>query len=115
MRSLGAKVKYLSGGNQQKIIVSRWLMKNLDVLVFIEPTRGVDVGAKTEIYRILEDLAGQGKAIVIISTDTTEVLQLSDRIFVMVGGQINAILEGQTDDETLARLIQGKQAKEASA
>ena len=115
MRSLKAKVKYLSGGNQQKIIVSRWLMKNLDVLVFIEPTRGVDVGAKTEIYRILENLADQGKAIVIISTDTTEILQLSDRIFVMVNGSINAEIDGKTDDETLARLIQGKQEKKVIA
>lgn len=115
MRSLSAKVKYLSGGNQQKIIVSRWLMKSLDVLVFIEPTRGVDVGAKTEIYRILESLAQQGKAIVVVSTDTTEILQLSDRIFVMVDGQIHAVLEEQTDEETLARLIQGKQEKKVIA
>ena len=115
MRSLQTKVKYLSGGNQQKIIVSRWLLKSLDVLVFIEPTRGVDVGAKTEIYRILEELADQGKAIVVISTDTTEILQLSDRIFVMVDGHIHKVLEGRTDDETLMRLIQGKEGKEASA
>ena len=111
MRSLKAKVKYLSGGNQQKIIVSRWLLKNLDVLVFIEPTRGVDVGAKTEIYRILAGLAEMGKAIVVISTDTTEILQLSDRIFVMVDGQISSMLEGTVDDETLMRLIQGRQEK----
>ncbi len=115
MRSLKTKVKYLSGGNQQKIIVSRWLLKSLDVLVFIEPTRGVDVGAKTELYRILEELADQGKAIVVISTDTTEILQLSDRIFVMVDGRIHRVLEGRTDDETLMRLIQGKTGKKVSA
>lgn len=115
MRSLSSKVKHLSGGNQQKIIVSRWLMKSLDVLVFIEPTRGVDVGAKTEIYRILESLAQQGKAIIVISTDTTEILQLSDRIFVMVDGRIHAELQEQTDEETLARLIQGKPEKKVIA
>lgn len=115
MRSLSTRVKFLSGGNQQKVIVSRWLMKNLDVLVFIEPTRGVDVGAKTEIYRILESLARQGKAIIVISTDTTEILQLSDRIFVMVNGEITAVLDEPTDEETLARLIQGKSEKKVIA
>ncbi|MCL1854167.1 MAG: sugar ABC transporter ATP-binding protein [Clostridia bacterium] len=115
MRSPKAKVKFLSGGNQQKIIVSRWLLKNLDVLVFIEPTRGVDVGAKTEIYRILTGLAELGKAIVVISTDTTEILQLADRIIVMVDGQISGALEGAADDETLIRLIQGKPEKKVTA
>lgn len=115
MRSLFAKVKFLSGGNQQKIIVSRWLMKDLDIIVFIEPTRGVDVGAKTEIYRILETLASQGKAIVVISTDTTEILQLSDRIYIMVNGKISTMLNEPTDEETLARLIQGNPEKKVSA
>ncbi len=115
MRSMNEKVKYLSGGNQQKIIVSRWLMKNLDILIFIEPTRGVDVGAKTEIYRILESLSKQGKAIVVISTDTSEILRLADRIFVMVDGKISSVIEGRSDEETLARLIQGKQGKKVNA
>jgi ABC-type multidrug transport system ATPase subunit len=88
------------------------MLKSLDVLVFIEPTRGVDVGAKTELYSILEELADQGKAIVVISTDTTEILQLSDRIFVMVDGRIHRVLEGRTDDETLMRLISGQNGKE---
>lgn len=109
-RSLHTKVKYLSGGNQQKVIVSRWLLRNLDVLVFIEPTRGVDVGAKAEIYKILERLAKEGKAIVVISTDATEILQISDRIHVMCNGRISATLTGPADEETLARLIQGKEA-----
>lgn len=110
MSGINTKVQFLSGGNQQKAIVSRWLLRNLDVLVFIEPTRGVDVGAKAEIYKILEELAGEGKAIVVISTDTTEILQLSDRIFVMCQGKVSNIIEGKTDEETLARLIQGKEA-----
>lgn len=111
MSSIHGKVQFLSGGNQQKAIVSRWLLRNLDVLVFIEPTRGVDVGAKAEIYKILEELAAEGKAIVVISTDTTEILQLSDRIFVMCDGKVNSVIEGKTDEETLARLIQGKEAE----
>lgn len=111
MSSIDTKVQFLSGGNQQKAIVSRWLLRNLDVLVFIEPTRGVDVGAKAEIYKILEELAAEGKAIVIISTDTTEILQLSDRIFVMCGGEVSHVIEGKSDEETLARLIQGKEAQ----
>ena len=110
MSGINTKVQFLSGGNQQKAIVSRWLLRNLDVLVFIEPTRGVDVGAKAEIYKILEELAGEGKAIVVISTDTTEILQLSDRIFVMCQGKVSNIIEGKTDEEALARLIQGKEA-----
>ena len=110
MSSIHTKVQFLSGGNQQKAIVSRWLLRNLDVLVFIEPTRGVDVGAKAEIYKILEELAKEGKAIVVISTDTTEILQLSDRIFVMCGGKVSNVIEGRTDEETLARMIQGKEA-----
>ena len=110
MRALKAKVKFLSGGNQQKIIVSRWLLRDLDVLVFLEPTRGVDVGAKTEIYRILTALADQGKAIVVVSTDTTEILQVSDRIVVMTDGKINQILEGKTTEDVLARLVQKKEA-----
>ncbi len=110
MRALKAKVKFLSGGNQQKVIVSRWLLRDLDVLVFLEPTRGVDVGAKTEIYRILADLAGSGKAIVVVSTDTTEILQLSDRIVVMAEGKIHQILESETTEDVLARLIQKKGA-----
>lgn len=107
MSSIRTKVQFLSGGNQQKAIVSRWLLKDLDVLVFIEPTRGVDVGAKADIYKILEDLAAEGKAIVVVSTDTQEILQLSDRIFVMCGGRVSSVIEGKSDEETLARLIQG--------
>lgn len=109
MSNISTKIQFLSGGNQQKAIVSRWLLRNLDILVFIEPTRGVDVGAKAEIYKILEELAAEGKAIVVISTDTTEILQLSDRIFVMFGGKVSHVIEGRTDEETLARMIQGKE------
>lgn len=110
MRNLRTKIRFLSGGNQQKALVSRWLMRQMEVLVFLEPTRGVDVGAKAEIYRILEQLAQEGRAIVVVSTDTSEILQISDRIVVMYDGKISNVLEGAADEETLARMIQGKEA-----
>lgn len=110
MRNIFTPIKFLSGGNQQKAILSRWLLKSLDLLVFIEPTRGVDVGAKSEIYRLLENLAKKGKAIVVVSTDTTEILGLSDRIFVMKDGRIRGVLETTPKEEELLRMVQGKEA-----
>ncbi len=108
MRNITTPIKYLSGGNQQKAILSRWLLKNLDILIFLEPTRGVDVGAKSEIYKILEDLAIQGKTIIVVSTDTTEILKISDRIFVMKDGRINGIMDSEKEEEELLKLVQGK-------
>jgi len=85
---------YLSGGNQQKLLVARWLETNSRVIMFDEPTRGIDVGAKFEMYRLINQLAGQGKAIVIISSELPEVLGISDRILVMRAGRI----AGEIDD-----------------
>ncbi len=79
---------YLSGGNQQKLLVARWLASDSRILIFDEPTRGIDVGAKHEMYRLIRDLARRGKAIVMISSELPEVLGLSDRILVMRGGGI---------------------------
>jgi len=110
MRNIFTPIKFLSGGNQQKAILSRWLLKSLDLLVFIEPTRGVDVGAKSEIYRLLENLAQKGKAIVVVSTDTTEILGLSDRIIVMKDGRIRGVLDTTPGEEELLRMVQGKEA-----
>jgi ribose transport system ATP-binding protein len=73
----------LSGGNQQKVLLARWLYRNCDILICDEPTRGIDVGAKFEIYHLLGELAGRGKAIVVISSDLKELLMLCDRIAVM--------------------------------
>jgi ribose transport system ATP-binding protein len=95
-------VKNLSGGNQQKIVISKWLAKDCDVLIFDEPTRGIDVGAKEEIYALLNDLAGQGKAIMMISSELPEVLRLSHRIVVMSAGRVTAILDNaEADQETI--------------
>jgi ABC-type sugar transport system ATPase subunit len=86
-------VETLSGGNQQKVLISRWLLRNPEVLVISEPTRGIDVGAKAEIYRIMRELAAAGKAILMISSELTEVIGMSDRIIVMRSGAIEGIID----------------------
>ena len=88
----------LSGGNQQKLLLARWLMAGSDFLIFDEPTRGIDVGAKTEVYRLLADLADAGKAILLISSDLPEVLGVCDRVIVMRDGRVAASL--QKDEAT---------------
>jgi ribose transport system ATP-binding protein len=80
-------LKNLSGGNQQKVIIARWLMKNSDIFIFDEPTRGIDVGAKSEIYNLMDELVKQGKSIIMISSELPEVLRMSDRIVVMCEGR----------------------------
>ena len=85
--SMEQLLKNLSGGNQQKVIIARWLMKNSDIFIFDEPTRGIDVGAKSEIYALMEDLVKQGKSIIMISSELAEVLRMSDRIVVMCEGR----------------------------
>jgi ribose transport system ATP-binding protein len=92
----------LSGGNQQKVVLGRWLENDSAVLVLAEPTRGVDVGARAEIYQVLETLADEGIAILVISTDAEEVLKISDRIIVMSRGQITDVVPRQ--EASLARL-----------
>lgn len=80
-------VKFLSGGNQQKVIIGKWLLMNTDVLIFDEPTRGIDVGAKAEIYDLMQKLADSGKSIIMISSDLPEILRMSDRIVIMCEGR----------------------------
>lgn len=88
----------LSGGNQQKVIVGRWLEREVKVLLLAEPTRGVDVGARAEIYRVLTGLAGRGVAILVVSSDIEEVLRISDRIIVLSRGRVGAGLERKDAD-----------------
>ena len=88
------EVRLLSGGNQQKVVIAKWLLRDCDILIFDEPTRGIDVGAKAEIYRLLTDLAAEGKAIIVISSELPEVLRLSHRIAVMCEGRLTGILAG---------------------
>jgi inositol transport system ATP-binding protein len=88
--SLAQLIRNLSGGNQQKVLVSRWLLTLPDVLMIDEPTRGIDVGAKSEIHRLMSGLAREGKAILMVSSEMPEVLGMSDRVLVMSGGRITA-------------------------
>lgn len=87
------KVLYLSGGNQQKIVVGKWLLTKPDVIIMDEPTRGIDVGAKYEIYQLIQQLAGEGKAVLIISSEMQELLGVCDRIIVLREGQIAAEMD----------------------
>lgn len=91
--STDAPVRSLSGGNQQKVALARWLMTRPKILILDEPTQGIDVGAKAEIYRLMRELASEGMAILMISSETTEVLGMSDRVAVMSGGKIAGILD----------------------
>ncbi len=91
--STRAKVGSLSGGNQQKVVISKWLLRDCDILIFDEPTRGIDVGAKSEIYKLMAQLAAEGKSIIMISSDMPELLRLSDRIVVMCEGRVTGELD----------------------
>lgn len=93
--SIDQLVKYLSGGNQQKIIIGKWLTRDCDILIIDEPTRGIDVGAKAEIYKLLDELAGQGKTIMMISSELPEILRMSHRVVVMCEGRITGELSGE--------------------
>lgn len=84
---IAQKIRYLSGGNQQKSLIGRWLLEDLKVLMFAEPTRGIDVGSKAEIYRLMDDMAHQGMGILVLSTELPEVMGIADRIIVMRQGK----------------------------
>ena len=94
-------LKNLSGGNQQKVVIAKWLTRDCDVLIFDEPTRGIDVGAKDEIYNLLTKLAEEGKSIIMISSELPEVLRLSDRIAVMCDGRITGIIDNNKADQNI--------------
>ncbi len=101
-------IKNLSGGNQQKVLVARCLLTDPDVIIVDEPTRGIDVGAKSEIHSLITGLAGQGKAIIMISSEMPEVMGMSDRIIVMHEGEITGVLDrNEFDQETIMKLASG--------
>ena len=104
----------LSGGNQQKVSVARWLATKTKLLILDEPTQGVDVGAKSEIHKIIRALAKQGLAVLMISSDLPEVLGMSDRIGVMRGGTLAAMLPGGSDAHTVMSAALGQTGKEAA-
>lgn len=101
-------VESLSGGNQQKVILGKWLELQPDVLILNEPTRGIDVGAKAEIYKILDDLVSEGKCVIIITSEMPELLAMSDRIMVMFEGKISGVLDAKdADQETVVKYAIG--------
>ena len=95
------RVKNLSGGNQQKIVIAKWLARDCDILIFDEPTRGIDVGAKEEVYRVLQELADNGKALIVISSELPEVLRVAHRIVVMSNGRVTGVLDNDEADQEL--------------
>lgn len=98
-------IKSLSGGNQQKVLIGRWLANNPEILILDEPTRGIDVGAKYEIYCIIADLAKQGKSIIMISSEMSELIGMSDRVMVMCDGRVTGFIDGaQATQENIMEL-----------
>ena len=103
--SIKTPIQSLSGGNQQKVIISRWLANDPDVLIMDEPTRGIDVGAKYEIYCIIAELAKQGKSIIMISSEMPELIGMADRIMVMCDGRVTGVVDGKDmNQETIMEL-----------
>ena len=102
--SINQLVKNLSGGNQQKVVLAKWLLVDCEVIIFDEPTRGIDVGAKQEIYQLINALAAAGKAVIIISSELPELLGMSDRVIVMAEGRVTAELE--TREASQERIMQ---------
>ena len=91
--SIKQLVRNLSGGNQQKVVIAKWLVRNCDILIFDEPTRGIDVGAKSEIYKLMNQLAAEGKSIIMISSEMPELLRMSDRILIMCEGKMTGEID----------------------
>jgi ribose transport system ATP-binding protein len=101
--SLNRQIKFLSGGNQQKVLLARWLMRGLKIIVVDEPTRGIDVGAKSEIFALIDQLAADGLAVIMMTSEMPELLGLSDRIAVMAEGRLTAIMS--RDDATQEKIL----------
>ena len=97
------KAENLSGGNQQKVVIAKWLHTDADIYIFDEPTRGIDVGARDEIYEIMQSLIKNGSSIIMISSDLVEVLKMCDNVAVMKEGEITAVL--QNDDKLTQECI----------
>ena len=109
--SIKQQVQYLSGGNQQRVVIAKWLATNPKILLVDEPTRGIDVGAKSEIHALLNQLASQGVGILMISSELPEILAMSDRILVMYQGRIKAEIEGKrATEEIIMRFATGQAA-----
>jgi L-arabinose transport system ATP-binding protein len=115
--SIEQEVGKLSGGNQQKVVLARWLAAKPKLLILDEPTRGIDVGAKAEIYHLIDDLANEGLGIMFISSELSEILGLSDRIYVMQKGVLTGELSGEeaTEEKVLGLAMIEKLVAETTA
>jgi ribose transport system ATP-binding protein len=114
--SVSTQTSSLSGGNQQKVVLGKWLSMSPKVIIFDEPTRGIDVGAKGEIYELMRSLADSGVAILMISSDMEEVIGVSDRIAVMHEGRIGGLLErSEFSEDRVLQLAVGKSRQEVEA
>ena len=112
---LANPISSLSGGNQQKVVLAKWLSRNPTLLIVDEPTRGIDVGTKAEVHRLLDELAGEGVAILMISSELPEVLRLADRILVMREGRlVKEFVHADASEETIVAAATG-QAEAAAA
>ena len=111
--SFDQEAQFLSGGNQQKVIIARWLARDPEILIFCEPTRGVDVAAKAAIYKIMRDLARRGRAILMISSDLPEIIGVSDRILVMREGTLAGELPGGATEEEVMAIAVGARSRTA--
>ena len=102
-----AEVRSLSGGNQQKVVLAKWILTRSDIIIFDEPTRGIDVNAKAEIYDIVSELAKKGKTIIMVSSDLPELISMSDRVLVMRDSTIVAEFQGEdvTEQNIIAKAI----------
>ena len=104
------EARLLSGGNQQKVVIAKWLLRDCPILIFDEPTRGIDVGAKAEIYKLLNALAAQGCAIIVISSELPEILRISHRIAVMCEGRLTGELPAGSSQEEIMLLATQRQS-----
>ena len=95
--SMNEAVHQLSGGNQQKVVIGKWLNSDCDIIIFDEPTRGIDVGAKVEVYQVMNQLVKQGKCVIMVSSEMPEVLGMSDRVIVMRGGKVTGTMKRGDD------------------
>lgn len=112
--SVKTLIRSLSGGNQQKVVIAKWLHRDCDVLIFDEPTKGIDVGAKSEIYKLMNQLAAEGKSIIMISSELPELLRMSDRVVVMCEGRITGELDiSEATQEKIMTLATKRELEEA--
>ena len=114
--SVQQPVSTLSGGNMQKVLLSKWMFAEPDILILDEPTRGIDVGAKYEIYGIMNDMVAQGKAVIMISSELPELLGMCDRIYVMNEGEMVAEFRAEeaTQEKIMSAILQSGKKKEAA-